>query len=70
MQEAIHSKKLMIGSKTYFFDVRETKSGDRYLQVSESRLKAGEEGYRGNIVVFKEHFNEFRRAMDEIVEKL
>ncbi len=39
MSEAIYSKRLSSGGKTYFFDVRETQSGDRYLQITESRLK-------------------------------
>jgi len=60
----------MAGGKTYFFDVRETQSGDKYLQISESRLKQGGERYRSNIVIFKEHFDEFRKVLDEIVDKL
>ena len=70
MPEAIYSKRLEAGGKTYFFDIREAQSGDKYLQITESRLKQGGERYRSNIVIFKEHFNEFRQALDEIAEKL
>jgi len=70
MPEAIYSKKLIAGGKTYFFDVREAQSGDKYLQITESRLRQGGERYRSNIVIFKEHFNEFRQALDEVTEKL
>jgi phage-related protein len=70
MPEAIYSKKLIAGSKTYFFDVRETQSGDKYLQITESRLKQDGERYRNNIVIFKEHFNEFRQILDEIAKEL
>jgi len=70
MPEAIYSKRLSTGGKTYFFDVREAQSGDRYLQITESRLKQNGERYRSNIVVFKEHFNEFRQALEEIAKKL
>lgn len=70
MPEAIFSKRLEAGGKTYFFDIRETQSGDKYLQITESRLKQGGERYRSNIVIFKEHFNEFHRALDEMEERL
>ena len=36
MPEAIYSTKLMAGGKTYFFDIREAQSGDKYLQITES----------------------------------
>ena len=70
MPEAIYSKKLEAGGKRYFFDVKETQSGDKYLQITESRLKQGGERYRSNIVVFKEYFDEFCQVLDEIAEKL
>ena len=70
MPGAIYSKRLEAGGKTYFFDIREAQSGDKYLQITESRLKQGGERYRSNIVIFKEHFEEFRQALNEIVEKL
>ena len=70
MPEVIYSKRLEAGGKTYFFDIREAQSGDKYLQITESRLKPGGERYRSNIVIFKEHFEEFRQVLDEIGEKL
>jgi len=70
MPEAIYSKRLEAGGKTYFFDIREAQSGDKYLQITESRLKQGGERYRSNIVIFKEHFNEFLQTLNEIAEKL
>jgi hypothetical protein len=70
MSDSIYSTKLNAGSKTYFFDVRETQSGDKYLQITESRLKQDGERYRSNIVIFKEHFNEFRQVLEEIAKKL
>jgi hypothetical protein len=69
MPEAIYSTKLNAGGKTYFFDVRETQSGDKYLQITESRLKQDGKRYRSNIVIFK-HFNEFRQVLEEIAKKL
>ena len=70
MSEAIYSKRLNAGGRTYFFDVRETQSGDRYLQITESRLKQNGERYRSSIVIFKEYFNEFCQALEEIAKKV
>jgi len=70
MPEAIYSKTIQAGGKTYFFDVRESQFGNKYLQITESRLKQGGERYRSNIVIFKEHFNEFLQRLNEIAEKL
>jgi hypothetical protein len=35
--EEIFSKALRAGRRTYFFDVRETKAGDYYLTITESK---------------------------------
>lgn len=69
MQESIYSKRLQCGGKTYFFDVRKTKSGDKYLQITESRLKEDGERLKGNIVVFNEHLGGFIKTLVEIMEK-
>lgn len=68
--ESSYSKKLIAGGKTYFFDVRKVQSGDRYLQITESRLQKNGERLKNNIVIFKEHFNEFRKLLDEVSGEL
>ena len=40
--EEIFSKVLRAGRRTYFFDVRETKAGDYYLTITESKKKIEE----------------------------
>lgn len=70
MKDAIYTQKITLGSKTYFFDVREGNSGNRYLQITESR--AGEDGerVRNNIAIFKDQLEEFRRILNEVSEKI
>lgn len=70
MPESIYTKSLQAGGKTYFFDIRETQSGDKYLQITESRLKQDGQRYRSSIVIFKEFFNEFNQTLKEIAEQL
>ena len=42
--EEIFSKVLRAGRRTYFFDVRETKAGDYYLTITESKKFTNEDG--------------------------
>lgn len=59
------------GAKTYFFDVKETREGKSYLQITESRFKGeGEERERVTITVFPEHVEEFGQAVIDIATKL
>ena len=62
MNEALFSKKLVSGGKTYFFDIRETKSGDKYLQITESRIKEGGEVLRNSISIFSDHISEYKKG--------
>lgn len=63
------SRKMKAGGRDYFFDLRVTQKGDRYLHITESRLKDGEE-VRGNIVIFQEYLDEFSQMLEEIKGKI
>ncbi|MEC9209164.1 MAG: DUF3276 family protein [Bacteroidota bacterium] len=69
MQE-IFSKKVRAGRRTYFFDVRSTKAGDYYMTITESIKDVNNEGvpsYRKHkIYLYKEDFNNFKEAFEEI----
>jgi hypothetical protein len=68
--EPAYSLKVKAGKRrTYFFDVRETKSGDFYLTITESTKKFGGEGYeRHKIFLYKEDFNRFSKSFNETVD--
>jgi len=36
-KEEVYSKSVKAGRRTYFFDVKESNSGDRYITITESR---------------------------------
>ncbi|MGM0636577.1 MAG: PUR family DNA/RNA-binding protein [Bacteroidota bacterium] len=65
----IFSKVVRAGRRTYFFDVRETKAGDYYLTITESKKFTNEDGsffYRKHkIYLYKEDFNNFEEALKE-----
>lgn len=69
MQEAIHSKRLQCGAKTYFFDIREAKSSGKYLQITESRPLEEGNRRRTDIAIFAEHLKDFKEILDEMIEK-
>jgi len=69
VKEAILSKTVRAGSRTYFFDVKESVKGDKYLIISESRKKNGEfEKHR--LMVFEDDFKNFFSALKDIVAEL
>ena len=75
--EEIFSKVLRAGRRTYFFDVRETKAGDYYLTITESKKFTNEDGTfyykKHKIYLYKEDFDDFNSSLNEtfdfIIEK-
>ena len=67
--QEIFSKALRAGRRTYFFDVRETKAGDYYLTITESKKFTNEDGTfyykKHKIYLYKEDFDEFKNSLNE-----
>tara|TARA_B100000282_G_scaffold117090_1_gene83279 strand:+ start:4759 stop:5166 length:408 start_codon:yes stop_codon:yes gene_type:complete len=67
--EEIFSKALRAGRRTYFFDVRETKAGDYYLTITESKKFTNEDGTfyykKHKIYLYKEDFDEFKNSLND-----
>jgi len=68
--EEIFSKRVRAGRRrTYFVDVRTTRSNDYYVTITESKKKFDEDGYeRHKIHLYKEDFNKFVAALNETVD--
>lgn len=68
--DGIYSKVLRAGRRTYFFDVRETRAGDYYLTITESKKNTNEDGSffykKHKIYLYKEDFGNFRELLDEM----
>jgi DNA-directed RNA polymerase specialized sigma24 family protein len=60
------SEKVVAGSRTYFFDVKESKDGTRYLVISELR-QAGADYERHRVMIFEENAAAFLAGLDEVV---
>ncbi|MDX2001229.1 MAG: DUF3276 family protein [Chitinophagales bacterium] len=66
---AVYSKTIRAGRRrTYFFDVRTTKSNDYYITLTESKKKFNDDGYdRHKIFLYKEDFNKFMEALTNTI---
>jgi hypothetical protein len=71
-RDEIYSAKVKAGKRTYFFDVKSTRSNDFYLTITESkkRFKEGGDGFtyeKHKIFLYKEDFNKFMEALTNTV---
>ena len=65
-KEEIFSKRVRAGKRTYFFDVKETRSQDYYITITESTKKSEDGMYvKHKIFLYKEDFNKFADAFNE-----
>jgi hypothetical protein len=63
----IFSEKVMTSRRTYFFDVKETRDGAKYLVIGEL-TQVGSEMERHRVMVFEESLDSFMEGLDKAVE--
>lgn len=71
-RDEIFSEKVKAGKRTYFFDVKSTRSNDYYLTITESkkRYNKDDEGFtyeKHKIFLYKEDFKKFVEALNNTV---
>ena len=69
-RDEIYSAKVKAGKRTYFFDVKATRSNDYYLTITESKKRFKEDGFtyeKHKIFLYKEDFNKFLEALNNTV---
>jgi len=73
-REEVFSKSVRAGKRTYFFDVKPTKSGDFYLTITESKKRMGDDGNpfyeKHKIFLYREDFDKFLEGYNEAVTKI
>ncbi|MBM3430534.1 MAG: DUF3276 family protein [Bacteroidetes bacterium] len=73
-QNEIYSKVVRAGKRTYFFDIKSTKSNDLYITLTESKKTFGEDGdgnyQKHKIFLYKEDFEKFREGLDDVLTKI
>lgn len=68
MKEELYSQSISAGKRKYFFDVKETKGGDRFIVIAESRKlfdnNTGNFYYEKNkMFLYREDFEKFQRGL-------
>ncbi len=66
-KESINSSELRAGGRTYFFDVKETRSGEYYLTVTESKKAKNENEHneRHRLFLYREDMEAFLSHMNK-----
>ena len=72
-REEIYSRVIRAGKRTYFFDVKATRSGEQYLTITESKRRFNNEQgkfyyEKHKLFLYKEDFEKFSRGLGEVIE--
>ena len=68
-REEVFSKKVRAGKRTYFFDVKATRSNDYYVTITESKKRL-EDGVfiKHKIFLYKEDFEKFLEGLNGTID--
>lgn len=72
-KDEIYSKRVKAGKRTYFFDVKSTRSNDYYLTITESKRKFKDDGFvfeKHKIFLYKEDFAKFIHALQGSIDHI
>lgn len=68
-RDEVYSEKIRAGKRTYFFDVRSTRSNDYYITITESKRRFNGRGYdKHKIFLYKEDFNKFLASLNQTID--
>ena len=71
-KEELYSQAVSAGKRKYFFDVKETKAGDKFIVIAESRKifdnNTGNFYFEKNkMFLYREDFEKFRHGLDNAI---
>ena len=71
-KEELYSQAIPAGKRRYFFDVKETRGGDKFITITESRKlfdnNTGEVYFEKNkMFLYKEDFEKFAEGLEDAV---
>ena len=70
-RDEVYSKRVPAGKRTYFFDVKTTRSGEDYfITITESKRIDEGRYEKHKIFLYKEDFGKFVAAMHEVVRHI
>ncbi|MGA9363129.1 MAG: DUF3276 family protein [Bacteroidota bacterium] len=70
--DALFSRAIKAGDRTYFIDVKEAKNKSKYLTIAETKpAKEGDKKFtRTSVMVFDNQVEKFREAIDEAMKAI
>ena len=70
-RDEIYSRRIPAGKRTYFFDVKSTRSGeDFFITITESKRIDEGRYEKHKLFLYKEDFGKFIRALHEVVHHI
>lgn len=71
-QDELYSQQISAGKRKYFFDVKATKNGDKFITISESRkMFNNDTGVfyfdKNRMFLYKEDFEKFQHALQNAI---
>ena len=63
----LYTTQVTLDNRSYFFNVKENRNGDIFLQVVESKSRNGEDFDRHAIVVFADDMKKFFKGLDSSI---
>jgi hypothetical protein len=64
----LYSSKVLLRSRSYFFNIKENRNGDLYFNIVESKSREGSGFERQSVIVFDEDLQEFLKGFDEALK--
>ena len=70
-RDEIYSRRIPAGKRTYFFDVKSTRSGeDFFITITESKRIDEGRYEKHKLFLYKEDFGKFVRALHEVIHHI
>ncbi|PLW92576.1 MAG: DNA-binding protein [Marinilabiliales bacterium] len=71
-REEVYTKVVRAGKRTYFFDVKEMRSGELYITITESKRRFDQENgkffyEKHKLFLYKEDYDKFTNALSNII---
>ena len=72
--ESVYTKMIKAGHRTYFLDVKTTRSNDHFISITELRKKTTANGEqvneRNKVFVYQEDLEKFVDGMNEVLDEI
>ena len=63
----LYTNQVQVNNRSYFFNVKENRNGDVFLQIVESKISDGQDDRRA-IVVFSDNMKDFLSGLDDSLQ--